>query len=122
MMTTASYTPRNTEPGYLRRFYRQLDDVRYEYFDLVLPVETLPFEGDYWRIKRNYGLVAGSLFSPLRHLLGAFMAFFQGAKTSAWCKIIWRVRPSFKSCFRAVDERVYRPVSNAHFALHNESH
>ena len=24
LMTTASYTPRNTEPAYLRRFYRQL--------------------------------------------------------------------------------------------------
>ena len=54
LMTTASYTPRNTEPGYLRRFYRQLDDVRDEYFDALIvtgaPIETLPFEEvTYWQ-------------------------------------------------------------------------
>ena len=54
LMTTASYTPRNTEPGYLRRFYRQLDDVRDEYFDALIvtgaPIETLPFEAvNYWQ-------------------------------------------------------------------------
>ena len=53
LMTTASYTPRNTEPAYLRRFYRQLDDVREEYFDALIvtgaPVETLPFDSvQYW--------------------------------------------------------------------------
>jgi homoserine O-succinyltransferase len=53
LMTTASYTPRNTEPGYLRRFYRQLEDVRDDYFDALIvtgsPVETLPFEAvTYW--------------------------------------------------------------------------
>ena len=51
LMTTASYTPRNTR---LRRFYRQLDDVRYEYFDALIvtgaPIETLPFEEvNYWQ-------------------------------------------------------------------------
>jgi homoserine O-succinyltransferase len=53
LMTTASYTPRNTEPGYLRRFYRQLEDVRDEYFDALIvtgaPIETLAFEDvTYW--------------------------------------------------------------------------
>ena len=53
LMTTASYTPRNTEPAYLRRFYRCLDDVRDDYFDALIvtgaPVETLPFEEvSYW--------------------------------------------------------------------------
>ena len=53
LMTTASYIPRNTEPAYLRRFYRRLDDVRDDYFDSLIvtgaPVETLPFEGvQYW--------------------------------------------------------------------------
>lgn len=53
LMTTASYTPRNTEPAYLRRFYRQLDDVRDQYFDALIvtgaPVETLPFtDVTYW--------------------------------------------------------------------------
>ena len=54
LMTTASYTPRNTEPGYLRRFYRQLNDVCDEYFDALIitgsPIETLPFEEvSYWQ-------------------------------------------------------------------------
>ena len=53
LMTTASYTPRNTEPAYLRRFYRSLEQVRDEYFDALIvtgaPVEQLPFEQvDYW--------------------------------------------------------------------------
>lgn len=54
LMTTASYTPRNTEAGYLRRFYRQLEDVKDEYFDALIvtgaPIETLPFEDvTYWQ-------------------------------------------------------------------------
>ena len=54
LMTTASYTPRNTKAGYLRRFYRQLDDVRDDYFDALIvtgaPIETLPFdEVAYWQ-------------------------------------------------------------------------
>ena len=53
LMTTASYQPTNTEPAYLRRFYRQLDDVRDEYFDALIvtgaPVETLDFnQVSYW--------------------------------------------------------------------------
>ncbi|MEC8712688.1 MAG: homoserine O-succinyltransferase [Pseudomonadota bacterium] len=53
LMTTASYTPRHTEPGYLRRFYRRLDDVREDFFDALIvtgaPVERLPFEEvAYW--------------------------------------------------------------------------
>ena len=53
LMTTASYTPRHTEPRYLRRFYRRLDDVRDEFFDALIvtgaPVERLPFEEvAYW--------------------------------------------------------------------------
>jgi homoserine O-succinyltransferase len=54
LMTTASYKPRNTEPGYLRRFYRSLDDVRDEFFDGIIitgaPVEQLDFEDvNYWQ-------------------------------------------------------------------------
>lgn len=53
LMTTASYTPRNTEPAYLRRFYRRLEDVEDQHFDALIvtgaPIETLPFEDvDYW--------------------------------------------------------------------------
>ena len=54
LMTTASYTPRHTEPAYLRRFYRRLDDVRDEWFDALIvtgaPIERLPFEEvAYWK-------------------------------------------------------------------------
>ena len=53
LMTTASYQPTNTEPGYLRRYYRRLDDVRGDYFDALIvtgaPVETLDFDKvSYW--------------------------------------------------------------------------
>ena len=53
LMRTASYAPRNTESGYLRRFYRCLDDVRDEYFDGLIitgaPVEKMAFDAvDYW--------------------------------------------------------------------------
>ena len=54
LMTTASYKPRNTEPGYLRRFYRSLEDVKDDYFDGIIvtgaPVEKLAFEDvNYWQ-------------------------------------------------------------------------
>jgi homoserine O-succinyltransferase len=54
LMTTATYTPRNTEQGYLRRYYRTLDDIRDDYFDAILitgaPIEIMPFEEvDYWQ-------------------------------------------------------------------------
>lgn len=53
LMTTASYQPSNTEPAYLRRYYRQLEDVKDEYFDALIvtgaPVETLDFDKvHYW--------------------------------------------------------------------------
>ena len=53
LMTTASYEPRNTPPGYLDQFYRTLDDVRDEFFDGLIvtgaPIERLPFEEvEYW--------------------------------------------------------------------------
>ena len=54
LMTTESYTPTHTEPAYLRRFYRSLEDVRNDVFDALIitgaPVERLPFEDvAYWR-------------------------------------------------------------------------
>ena len=54
LMTTESYTPKNTEPAYLRRFYRRLSDVEGEFFDALIvtgaPIETKPFEEvSYWQ-------------------------------------------------------------------------
>ncbi|WP_018970415.1 homoserine O-succinyltransferase [Rubritalea marina] len=53
LMTTASYSPKNTGKDHLLEFYRTLDDVRDEYFDALIitgaPIETLPFEEvKYW--------------------------------------------------------------------------
>ncbi len=53
LMTTASYTPKNTGKGHLIEFYRTLNDIRDEYFDALIvtgaPIETLPFENvKYW--------------------------------------------------------------------------
>ena len=58
LMMTASYTPRNTEKGYLRRYYRQLEDVKDDFFDALLitgaPIEKLPFEEvEYWEELKN---------------------------------------------------------------------
>jgi len=53
LMTTASYTPRNTGKEHLIEFYRTLNDIREDYFDALIvtgaPIETLPFdEVKYW--------------------------------------------------------------------------
>ena len=53
LMTTKSYNPRNTKKDYLIEFYKTLDDVKENYFDVLMitgaPVETLPFEKvEYW--------------------------------------------------------------------------
>ena len=53
LMTTKSYNPRNTKKDYLIEFYKTLDDVKDNFFDVLIitgaPVETLPFEQvQYW--------------------------------------------------------------------------
>jgi len=53
LMTTQTYSPKNTEKAYLKRFYRGLNNIRQEKYDALIltgaPVETLPFEKvDYW--------------------------------------------------------------------------
>ena len=130
LMTTASYTPRNTEPGYLRRFYRQLDDVRDEYFDALIvtgaPIETLPFEKvNYWQELSEIMNWSRTHCFRRRGSAGVrrrFYGIFSRCQNISLTKIIWCVRPPFKPYFRAAYERVYRSVSNAHLALHNESY
>ena len=58
LMTTDSYQPTNTEPAYLRRYYRKLADVKDDYFDALIvtgaPVETLDFDKvAYWSELRD---------------------------------------------------------------------
>ena len=54
LMTTRSYTPTHIEPGYLRRYYRDMNHVRDDCFDALIitgaPVERLAFEDvAYWK-------------------------------------------------------------------------
>ncbi len=54
LMTTKSYNPRNTKKDYLIEFYKTLDDVKENFYDVLMvtgaPVETLPFETvEYWK-------------------------------------------------------------------------
>jgi homoserine O-succinyltransferase len=99
LMTTASYKPRNTEPGYLRRFYRSLDDVRDEYFDGIIitgaPVEQLDFENvDYWQeLVAIMDWSRDPLFPPVGDMLGwagASLSFPSDKKASYRAKTVWR--------------------------------
>ena len=60
----------------MRRFYRQLDDVRGQYFDALIltgaPVETLPFEKvQYWpELSEIMNWSRTHCFRRLRYLLG----------------------------------------------------
>ena len=52
-MTTKTYKPKNTENDYLIEFYKTLDDVKNNFYDVLIvtgaPVEQLPFEDvKYW--------------------------------------------------------------------------
>ena len=53
LMTTESYSPKNTEKDYLLEFYKTLDDIKDNFYDVLIitgaPVETIPFEDvKYW--------------------------------------------------------------------------
>ena len=54
LVTTSSYTPRNTSADHLLAFYRSWESVRHRNFDGLIitgaPVETMPFEHvQYWQ-------------------------------------------------------------------------
>ena len=71
LLTTETYTPKNTEPAYLRRFYRILKDIEDQYFDALIvtgaPVETIPFnQVDYWNELQN--IMEWSRTHCFRHL------------------------------------------------------
>ena len=53
LMTTETYSPKNTKKEYLIEFYKTLDDVKNNFYDVLIitgaPVETVPFEEvKYW--------------------------------------------------------------------------
>ena len=53
LMTTETYSPRNTKKDYLIEFYKTLDDINNNFYDVLIitgaPVETVAFqEVKYW--------------------------------------------------------------------------
>ena len=53
LMTTETYSPKNTKKEHLIEFYKTLDDVKNNFYDVLIitgaPVETVPFkEVKYW--------------------------------------------------------------------------
>ncbi len=53
LMTTETYSPKNTRKEYLIEFYKTLDDIKSNFYDVLIitgaPVETVPFnEVKYW--------------------------------------------------------------------------
>ena len=54
LMTTETYVPKNTKKEHLIEFYKTLDDIKYDFYDVLIitgaPVETVPFEDvKYWK-------------------------------------------------------------------------
>jgi homoserine O-succinyltransferase len=53
LMTTETYSPKNTEKDHLLAFYKNLDEIKHNFYDVLIitgaPVETIPFEQvKYW--------------------------------------------------------------------------
>ena len=54
LMTTKSYSPKNTKRDHLIEFYKTLDEIKNNFYDVLIitgaPVETIPFEKvKYWQ-------------------------------------------------------------------------
>ena len=54
LMTTETYVPKNTQKEHLIEFYKTLDDIKDNFYDVLIitgaPVETVPFEDvKYWQ-------------------------------------------------------------------------
>ena len=54
LMTTETYVPKNTKKEHLIEFYKTLDDIKDNFYDVLIitgaPVETVPFEDvKYWK-------------------------------------------------------------------------
>mgnify|MGYP001200881752 FL=1 len=54
LMTTETYVPKNTKKEHLIEFYKTLDDIKHNFYDVLIitgaPVETVPFEDvKYWQ-------------------------------------------------------------------------
>ena len=59
LMTTETYSPRNTKKEHLIEFYKTLDDIKNNFYDVLIitgaPVETVPFkEVKYWNELKEY--------------------------------------------------------------------
>lgn len=84
LLTTASYTPRNTPIEHLQSFYRTLDEVRSERFDAMIitgaPVETMDFNDvAYWpEIVKIFEWSRTNVFRRFSICWGALAALYAG--------------------------------------------
>jgi homoserine O-succinyltransferase/O-acetyltransferase len=54
LMTTQSYSPKNTSKNHILEFYKSLDEIKNNFYDVLIitgaPIETIPFEEvKYWQ-------------------------------------------------------------------------
>ena len=77
LMTTESYSPKNTQKGHLLEFYKTLDDIIDNFYDVLIitgaPVETIPFENvKYWNeLKKIISWSSTNIFRKIGICWGA---------------------------------------------------
>ena len=77
LMTTETYTPKNTKKDHLLEFYKTLDDIKYNFYDVLIitgaPVETIPFENvKYWsELKKIISWSSTNIFRKIGVCWGA---------------------------------------------------
>ncbi|MDC0093707.1 homoserine O-succinyltransferase [Alphaproteobacteria bacterium] len=77
LMTTETYSPKNTKKDYLLEFYKTLDDIKYNFYDVLIitgaPVETIPFENvKYWdELKKIISWSSTNIFRKIGICWGA---------------------------------------------------
>ena len=85
LMTTETYFPKNTKRDHLIEFYKTLDEIKNNFYDVLIitgaPVETIPFEKvKYWQELKEIiswsstslgagGLTESPLFIPQRVII-----------------------------------------------------
>ncbi|MDC1375881.1 homoserine O-succinyltransferase [bacterium] len=77
LMTTETYSPKNTQKDYLLEFYKTLDDIKDNFYDVLIitgaPVETIPFKKvKYWdELKKIISWSSTNIFRKIGICWGA---------------------------------------------------
>ena len=77
LMTTDTYAPKNTQKDHLLEFYKKLDDIKDNFYDVLIitgaPVETIPFEKvKYWNeLKKIIAWSSTNIFRKMGICWGA---------------------------------------------------